>query len=347
VQRALRGDLKMLVMSATLDVARVARHLGGAPVIDAPGRVYPVDTRYLDKAQRQTVSLDAARAVRRALTETAQSILVFLPGEAEIRRTEEALNASGLPPNVVVRPLYGAMGFAEQDAAIRPSPPGQCKIVLATTIAETRLTIDGIGAVIDTGFKRVPRFDPSTGMTALETVRVSLAAADQRRGRAGRLGPGICYRLWPEAETRALAPHDQPEILVADLAPTVLELAAWGVSEVRGLAWLDSPPEAAFAQAQDLLRRLEAVDAMGRITAMGKAMVKLPLHPRLAHMVVKGRSPRAADLAAFLSERDGLGRSAGCDIASRLEQLRGRPRSHSCVGEADPADRRNRGSASP
>ncbi|HLF21365.1 MAG TPA: ATP-dependent helicase HrpB, partial [Aestuariivirga sp.] len=323
VQRALRGDLKMLVMSATLDVARVAQHLGGAPVIDAPGRVYPVDTRYLDKAQRQTVSLDAARAVRRALTETAQSILVFLPGEAEIRRTEEALNASGLPPNVVVRPLYGAMGFAEQDAAIRPSPPGQRKIVLATTIAETSLTIDGIGAVIDTGFKRVPRFDPSTGMTALETVRVSLAAADQRRGRAGRLGPGICYRLWPEAETRALAPHDRPEILVADLAPTVLELAAWGVSEAPGLAWLDAPPEAAFSQAQDLLRRLEAVDAMGRITAMGKAMVKLPLHPRLAHMVVKGRSPLTADLAAFLSERDGLGRSAGCDIASRLEQLRG------------------------
>ncbi len=323
VQRALRGDLKMLVMSATLDVTRLARHLGGAPVIDAPGRIYPVETRYLDKAQRQTVSLDASRAVRRALTETDQSILVFLPGEAEIRRTEEALLASGLPPDVDVRPLYGAMGFAEQDAAIRPSPPGRRKIVLATTIAETSLTIDGIGTVIDAGFKRVPRFDPASGMTALETVRVSLAAADQRRGRAGRLGPGICYRLWPEAETRALAPHDQPEILIADLAPTVLELAAWGVSDGRGLAWLDAPPEAAFAQAQDLLRRLEAIDAQGRITAMGKAMVKLPLHPRLAHMVVKGASPLAADLAALLSERDGLGRGAGCDIGARLEQLRG------------------------
>ncbi len=323
VQRALRGDLRILVMSATLDVARVAAHLGGAPVIDAPGRVFPVETRYLDKAQRHTVSQDALRAARRALAETAKSILVFLPGEAEIRRAEAALNSSGLPHNVKVRPLYGAMGFAEQDAAIRPSPMGERKIVLATTIAETSLTIDGIGAVIDTGFKRSPRFDPASGMTALETVRVSLAAADQRRGRAGRLGPGICYRLWPEAETRALAPHDVPEILVADLAPTVLELAAWGVNEARGLAWLDPPPEAAFAQAQDLLRRLEAIDAKATITAMGKAMVKLPLHPRLAHMVVKGGSPLAADLAAVLTERDGMGRGAGCDIAARLEQLRG------------------------
>ncbi|MGQ0484310.1 MAG: ATP-dependent helicase HrpB [Hyphomicrobiales bacterium] len=328
VQRALRGDLKMLVMSATLDGPRVAVHLDGAPVIEAPGRVFPVETRYLDKAQRHTVSPDAVRAVRRALAETDKSILVFLPGEAEIRRAEAALNSSGLPHNVTVRPLYGAMGFAEQDAAIRPSPAGERKIVLATTIAETSLTIDGIGAVIDTGFKRSPRFDPASGMTALATVRVSLAAADQRRGRAGRLSPGICYRLWPEAETRALAPHDVPEILVADLAPMVLELAAWGVNEARGLAWLDAPPDAAFAQAQDLLRRLEAIDAKARITAMGKAMVKLPLHPRLAHMVVKGGSPLAADLAALLSERDGMGRGAGCDLASRLEQLRGAARDH-------------------
>ena len=326
VQRGLRDDLRILVMSATLDASRVAAHLNHAPVIDAPGRVYPVETRYLDKAQRQTISADAARAVHRALDETAQGILVFLPGEAEIRRTEETLTASALPRGTVVRPLYGAMGFADQDAAIRASGPGERKIVLATTIAETSLTIDGIGAVIDTGFKRVPRFDPASGMTALETARVSLAAAGQRRGRAGRLGPGVCYRLWPEAETRALAPHDQPEILVADLCPLVLELAAWGVAEAHALPWLDPPPAAAFAQAQDLLKRLEAIDRDGRITPMGKAMVKLPLHPRLAHMVVRGNSLLACDLAAMLSERDGLGRQAGADITERLAQVRGQPR---------------------
>lgn len=323
IQRGLRDDLKILVMSATLDAARVAAHLGDAPVIDAPGRVFPVETRHLDKAQRQTISADAVRAVHRALDETDKSILVFLPGEAEIRRTEDALNTSGLPRNTVVRPLYGAMSFAEQDAAIRPSPPGERKIVLATTIAETSLTIDGIGAVVDCGFKRVPRFDPASGMTALETVRVSLASADQRRGRAGRLGPGVGYRLWPEAESRALKPHDDPEIFVADLAPLVLELAAWGVTDPKALPWLDPPPAAPFAQAQDLLKRLEALDAENKITAMGKQMVKLPLHPRLAHMVVKGHSALAADLAAMLSERDGLPRAVGVDITARLAAIRG------------------------
>ena len=326
IQRGLRDDLRILVMSATLDAARVAAHLGDAPVIDAPGRVFPVETRYLDKAQRQTISADAVRAVHRALDETDTSVLVFLPGEAEIRRTEDALNGSGLPRHTVVRPLYGAMSFAEQDAAIRPSPPGERKIVLATTIAETSLTIDGIGAVIDCGFKRVPRFDPATGMTALETVRVSLASADQRRGRAGRLGPGVGYRLWPEAESRALKAHDEPEIFIADLAPLVLELAAWGVTDPASLPWLDLPPAAPFAQAQDLLKRLEALDADNKITAMGKQMVRLPLHPRLAHMVVKGRSALAADLAAMLSERDGLPRDAGADITSRLSRIRGSAR---------------------
>lgn len=326
VQRGLRDDLKILVMSATLDADRLAAHLGGAPVIDAPGRVFPVAIRHLDKAQRQTIAADAARAVHRALDETDQSLLVFLPGEAEIRRTEQLLLDSNLPRGVVVRPLHGAMGLAEQDAAIRPSPAGERKVVLATTIAETSLTIDGIGAVIDTGYKRSPRFDPASGMTALETVRVSLASAEQRRGRAGRLGPGVCYRLWPEAETRALKPHDEPEILVADLAPLVLELAAWGVADRMGLPWLDPPPQAAFAQAQDLLRRLEAIDAGGRITPTGKAMARLPLHPRLAHMVIRGQSRRACEIAAFLSERDGLGRDAGSDIGQRMAMVRGAAR---------------------
>ena len=323
IQRGLRDDLKILVMSATLDAARVSAHLGDAPIIAAPGRVYPVATRYLDKAQRQSIASDALRAVHRALDETDKSILVFLPGEAEIRRAQDMLKASGLPKGCIVRSLYGAMSFADQDAAIRPSPAGERKIVLATTIAETSLTIDGIGAVIDTGFKRVPRFDPASGMTALETVRVSLASADQRRGRAGRLGPGIGYRLWPEAETRALKPHDEPEIFVADLAPLVLELAAWGVADPKSLPWLDPPPAAPFAQAKDLLRRLEAVDFSGKITALGKQMVRLPLHPRLAHMVASGMSPLAADLAAMLSERDGLPRDAGADITARLAQIGG------------------------
>ena len=238
------------------------------------------------------------------------------------------LNAANLPSNIVVRPLYGAMGFSEQDAVLKPAPDGVRKIVLATTIAETSLTIEGIGTVIDTGFKRSPRFDPASGMTALETVRVSLASADQRRGRAGRLGPGICYRLWPEAETRALAAHDPPEILVSDLTPLVLELAAWGVNEPSSLSWLDQPPAAAFAQARDLLKNLDAIDE--GITAMGRSMVKVPLHPRLAHMVVKGMAlgsgELAAELAAFLSERDGLGRDAGCNIASRLAAVRGNAR---------------------
>ncbi|HEX7107832.1 MAG TPA: ATP-dependent helicase HrpB [Aestuariivirga sp.] len=331
MRQGLREDLRLLIMSATLDAAKLSEHLQGASVIRATGRMFPVETRYIDKTTRQTISADACKATQRALQETKQSILVFLPGEAEIRRTEEMLNAANLPPNVVVRPLYGAMGFAEQDAALHPAPEGTRKIVLATTIAETSLTIEGIGTVIDTGFKRTPRFDPASGMTALETVRVSLASADQRRGRAGRLGPGVCYRLWPEAETRALAAHDQPEILVSDLTPLVLELAAWGVKEPSSLSWLDPPPTAAFSQAQDLLKRAEALDRDGRITGMGRTMVKIPLHPRLAHMVVKGNDlgsgEAAAELAAFVSERDGLARDAGCDIASRLLATRGSARS--------------------
>ena len=328
MRAGLREDLRLLIMSATLDTARLSRHLRGAPIIHAEGRMFPVETRHLARADRKTVSADACSAIHLALRDTRESILVFLPGEAEIRRTEEMLDSAGLPPNVVVRPLYGAMGFAEQDAALNPAPPGTRKIVLATTIAETSLTIEGIGTVIDTGFKRSPRFDPSSGMTSLETVRVSLASADQRRGRAGRLGPGVCYRLWRQAENRALSARDQPEILVSDLAPLALELAAWGVNDAASLSWLDAPPPAAFAQARDLLGKLEAID--GGITAMGRAMVKVPLHPRLSHMVVRGNElgsgELAAELAAFLSERDGQGRDAGTNIAARLAATRGTAR---------------------
>lgn len=325
-QAALREDLKILVMSATLDEARLSKHLGDAPVISAPGRTFPVETRYGDRPERTTLARDMARAIRGNLTEAKGGILAFLPGEAEIRRTEDALKEAALPANTKVMPLYGAMALADQDQVLKPATDGTRKIVLATTIAETSLTIDGIDMVIDSGLKRAPRFDPATGMTSLETVRVSQASADQRRGRAGRQGPGICIRLWPEQEMRALKAHDEPEILIADLAPLALELANWGVKDASALRFLDPPPPAAFAQARDLLSELDALDGAGAVTAMGKMMARLPLHPRLAHMIARARELKAggmaADLAALLSERDLLGREAGADLGERLAALR-------------------------
>ena len=327
VQRGLRDDLKIMVMSATLDSERLSTHLDNASVISAKGRMFPVDVVHLDKASRFTLADDTVKAVRRALLDVKGSLLVFLPGEGEIRRVEEMLLRGDLATNVDVRPLYGAMDLKAQDEAIRPSAPGRRKIVLATTIAETSLTIEGIEAVIDTGLKRSPRFDPAAGMTTLETVRVSQASAEQRKGRAGRLGPGRCYRLWPEAETRALAPHDEPEIRAADLSGLVLELARWGVTAVDGLPWFEVPPRAAFTQAQDLLKRLGALNADNSITPHGRAMSELPLHPRLAHMVVAGKArgagQSAAEIAALLSERDGAARDASIDVEQRLMMLRG------------------------
>jgi ATP-dependent helicase HrpB len=327
VQRGLRDDLKIIVMSATLDAEKLSTHLGDAPVIATKGRMFPVDVVHLEKASRFTLADDTVKAVRKALQEVKGSLLVFLPGEGEIRRVEDTLLRSDLPSHVDVRPLYGAMALADQDEAIRPSPAERRKIVLATTIAETSLTIEGIEAVIDTGLKRVPRFDPASGMTALETVRVSQASAEQRKGRAGRLGPGRCYRLWPEAETRALVTHDEPEIRSADLSGLVLELARWGVSHIDGLPWYEVPPKAAFAQAQDLLKRLSALDSGNRITPHGRAMAELPLHPRLSHIVITGKAmgagQSAAEIAALLSERDGAGRDAPIDVEQRLMMLRG------------------------
>ncbi|MBK1871070.1 ATP-dependent helicase HrpB [Aestuariivirga sp. YIM B02566] len=325
-QAALREDLKILVMSATLDEVRLSKHLGDAPVISAPGRTFPVETRYGDRPERATLPRDMARAIRSHLGEAKGGILAFLPGEAEIRRTEDALKETPLPANAKVMPLYGAMALADQDQVLKPATDGTRKIVLATTIAETSLTIDGIDMVIDSGLKRAPRFDPATGMTALETIRVSQASADQRRGRAGRQSPGLCIRLWPEQEMRALKAHDEPEILIADLAPLALELANWGVRDAGSLRFLDPPPAAAFAQARDLLGELDALDGTGTVTAMGKMMARLPLHPRLAHMIARARELKAgtmaADLAALLSERDLLGREAGADLGERLAALR-------------------------
>src|SRR5690242_12462118 len=307
-QTALREDLRVIAMSATLDPGPVSERLGGAPLVESAGRMFPVETRYLDREAAGRIEDTAASAVRRALGEESGSALVFLPGVGEIRRMQERL--SDLGPNVDVVPLYGDLSPAEQDRAISPSPAGRRKVVLATSIAETSLTIEGVRIVIDGGQMRVPRFSPRSGMTRLETVRVSQASADQRRGRAGRLEPGVCYRLWPEESQRGLLPFTPPEILDADLAPLALELAAWGVSDAATLPWLMPPPAASLATARALLIDLGALDAAGTITPHGRAMVRLGQHPRLAHLVLKGRDLKqgrvAALLAAILSERDFL-----------------------------------------
>jgi ATP-dependent helicase HrpB len=323
---ALRPDLRLVAMSATLEGERFAGLLG-APILRSEGRAFPVETRFLEREPAARLEETVAGAVRRALAESAGDLLVFLPGEAEIRRTLALLEAAA-PQGVQLHPLYGSLPAAAQDAAIRAAPPGLRKVVLATSIAETSLTIDGVRGVIDGGLSRVPRFDPARGMTRLATVRVSRAAADQRRGRAGRQAPGLCWRLWTAEGDRALAPQGRPEILEADLAPLALELAAWG-ADPAALAWLDPPPAAALAQARDLLQALGALDTAGRITAHGKALLALPLHPRLAHMVLRGQAlglgTLACRLAALLGERDILRRQPGvaaeADLRPRLELI--------------------------
>ena len=320
-QSLLRPDLRILVMSATLDGARVARLLGEAPVIESQGRQYPIETRYLGRNLQVSAEDQAARAVRKALAEETGSILVFLPGQAEIRRVERLLAERPPGPDVIIAPLYGALDFTEQDRAIAPAPPGRRKVVLASAIAETSLTIQGVRVVIDCGLARVPCFDPSSGLTRLETVRVSRAAADQRRGRAGRTEPGICYRLWDEAETRALVPFSRPEILEADLSGFALDLARWGARDPSALALLDPPPAAAFKEARALLVRLGALDGEGGLTAHGRALADLPLPPRLAHMLLEGAragaARRAGLIAVLLTER-GLGGSDP-DLRHRLQ----------------------------
>ncbi len=305
-QTALRDDLRVIAMSATLDPGPVSDRLGGAPVVESAGRMFPVDTRYLDREAAGRIEDSVASTVRRALAEESGSALVFLPGVGEIRRVEERLDFGS---NVDLAPLYGDLSPADQDRAIAPSPAGRRKVVLATSIAETSLTIEGVRIVIDSGLMRVPRFAPRSGMTRLETVRVSQASADQRRGRAGRLEPGVCYRLWPEEQQRGLLPFTPPEILDADLAPLALELALWGANDAT-LPWLTPPPAASLATARALLVDLGALDKSGAITPHGRAMARLGQHPRLAHLVLKGRELGqgriAALLAAILSERDFL-----------------------------------------
>jgi ATP-dependent helicase HrpB len=306
-QNALREDLRVIAMSATLDPGPVSQRLGGAPVIESAGRMFAVDTRYLEREPGGRIEDTVTAAVRRALAEESGSALVFLPGVGEIRRVAERLANPGR--DIDVAPLYGDLSATEQDRAIAPSPAGRRKIVLATSIAETSLTIEGVRLVIDSGLMRLPRFSPRSGMTRLETMRVSQAAADQRRGRAGRLEPGVCYRLWTEEAQRGLVPFTPPEILDADLAPLALELALWGANEAT-LPWLTPPPAAALATGRALLADLGALDSHGAITAHGRAMARLGQHPRLAHLVLKGRDlgqgKVAALLAAILSERDFL-----------------------------------------
>jgi ATP-dependent helicase HrpB len=327
-RRVLRPELRLLVMSATLDGADIAELLGGAPVVSSPGRMFPVETRHLDRPPADRIEDGVVRAISRALDHESGSLLAFLPGVREIRRVERRLKELGLGPEVQITPLYGDLPQAAQDAAIEPAEGGTRKVVLATSIAETSLTIDGVRVVIDSGLMRRPRFDPRTGMTRLVTERVSQAAAEQRRGRAGRLEPGICYRLWPAHEQGLLAPFTPPEILEADLAPLALELARWGAAGPASLAWLDPPPAAAYAQACTLLRGLDALDANGRLTGHGRTMASLGFHPRLAHMMVRarelGHGALACDIAALLSERDILRPGSGardCDLRLRLELM--------------------------
>jgi ATP-dependent helicase HrpB len=320
-QQGLREDLKILVMSATIDGARVAALLGRAPVIESQGRAFPVETRHIGRDPRARIEDQMADAVTRALRAEPGSVLAFLPGAAEIRRTETLLQVRVDAATDVVA-LYGALDADTQDRAISPASAGKRKVVLATSIAETSLTIEGVRIVIDSGLARVPRYQPDVGLTRLETVRVSRAAADQRRGRAGRTEPGVCYRLWDEPQTASLEAYARPEILSSDLSSFVLDLAAWGAAPDK-LAFLDSPPQGALAEARALLSELGAFED-GRITAEGHALRRLPLPPRLARMVVdaarEGAGALAADIAAVLTER-GLG-GDDVDLTHRVENFR-------------------------
>ncbi|MBR1189155.1 ATP-dependent helicase HrpB [Bradyrhizobium sp. AUGA SZCCT0160] len=323
-QTGLREDLRILVMSATLDGARVGKLLGDAPVVASEGRAYPVETRYLGRKSDAPLERQMADAIATALRADPGSVLAFLPGAAEIRRTQNFLGERVHDASVEIVPLFGALDAAVQDRAIAPAPKGQRKVVLATSIAETSLTIEGVRIVVDSGMARVPRYEPDIGLTRLETVRASRAAVDQRRGRAGRTEPGVCYRLWDEPQTASLAAYTQPEILSADLSSLVLDLAQWGVRDPATLAFLDPPPAPALKEANSLLSELGALDGDGRITAEGKSLRALALPPRLARMIVDshraGAGEEAADIAAVLTER-GLGGDS-VDLDHRLDQFR-------------------------
>ena len=325
----LRPELRILVMSATLDDLRIAALLGGAPVVRSSGRAFPVDIVWTPP-RGDVRAVDAVvPTTLRALRDGEGDVLVFLPGSGEIRRVAERLEAQ-VPPGVRVYALHGMLASDAQDAAIAPSPTGTRKVVCATSIAETSLTIEGVRAVVDAGLARVPRFDVRSGMTRLETIRVTQDAAEQRRGRAGRVAPGVCYRLWAEGDHAALLARRTPEILSADLAPLALDLALAGVDDVATLRWLDAPPAAALAAGRELLTELEAIDADRRPTPHGERMAALGLHPRLAHLVLRARDAGALGLgcalAALLDERDVVAHGPTWpdpDVGIRLALMRG------------------------
>lgn len=323
-QTGLREDLRILVMSATLDGARVAKLLGDAPIVESEGRAFPVETRYLGRKTDVPIERQMADAIASALRADGGSVLAFLPGAAEIRRTQNFLGERVQDASIEIVPLFGALDAAVQDRAIAPAPKGSRKVVLATSIAETSLTIEGVRIVVDSGLARVPRYEADIGLTRLETVRASRAAVDQRRGRAGRTEPGVCYRLWDEPQTASLAPYTQPEILSADLSSLVLDLAQWGVTDPGVLSFLDPPPQPAWKEAKSLLSELNALDGDGRITAEGKSLRALALPPRLARMIVDshraGSGEAAAEIAAIITER-GLGGDS-VDLEHRRDQFR-------------------------
>ena len=320
-QSVLRDDLRIVLMSATLP-ADLTQAFFDAPVVESLGRAWPVETRYLGYEPRQRLEDQVAAAIRKALAEEDGSVLAFLPGVAEIQRTVDRIGP--VAGNVIVTPLYGALSPQEQTAAISAAPKGSRKVVVATDIAESAITIEGVRVVVDAGFARVPRFDPSLGVSRLETVRLAVANADQRRGRAGRTGPGVCYRLWREAEMRGFAASPSPEIENADLTGLALDLARWGAKSPDELRWLSPPREAPWRAARNLLAASKALTAEGELTTLGKRLGDLPLPPRLALIVLRaaerGQARLAADIAAILSERDLGGRST--DLDQRLSRFR-------------------------
>ena len=330
MQSALREDLRLLLMSATLDVEALKKLLGDAPVVSSSGQSFPVDIHYLGWQQHVSLVEQVAQAVNQVLCKQQGSVLVFLPGEREIRHVEEKLKCSGLQENILLYPLYGALSREDQYQAIQPCSADNRKIVLATSIAETSLTIEGVRVVIDAGFMRVAQFDSHTAMSRLHTLRVSEASAKQRCGRAGRTQPGVCYRLWSEEQQRGLVKFNNAEILSADLTSLALELAQWGVRQPAELSWVDQPPIVGFERAQQLLQQLGALNAQLQLTEHGREILSLGLHPRLAHMVLKakkmGLGNLACDVAALLEERDIFkkkARDVGAALSLRLAVLTG------------------------
>jgi ATP-dependent helicase HrpB len=322
-QQVLRDDLRIMIMSATLDGEKISAMLNNAPILTSLGRQFAISHKYIAVDKQDRLAVSTARVIKKALQEQQGDVLVFLPGAGEIKSVASLLETDAISTLVV--PLYGDLPFKKQQEAILPHPHGQRKVVLATSLAETSLTIEGITTVVDCGYARVPKFDPRSGLTRLETVRVTKDSADQRAGRAARLGAGVCYRMWAEATNHTLQPTRQPEMLEADLASFVLELANWGIQNINELTWITQPPEGAVKQAQELLHSLDAL-ADNKITTRGKEMLKLPTHPRIAHMLLspvkRETECLATDIAAVLEERDPLPKESGADLSLRIEVLR-------------------------